>query len=128
MNKHDTSVLSPVIADDYQDVDATGKVTQGKAAVLQSMDSMMKAMPMPAGMTMSATTTYMRFMSPTSAVAGGTWSMSPAMPGMPSRGAWMGAAVKKDSTWQMVASLGANDDTPMMMAMDSMAKAKPKGH
>ena len=129
-NKHDTSVLKPVIADDYQDVDATGMVTQGATVMLQRMDSGMKAMPMPAGMTMSATTTYIRFLSPTSAVAGGTFSLSPATPGMPSRGAWMGAAVKKDSTWQMVASLAANDDTPMMAMMDSMskAKAKPKGH
>jgi uncharacterized protein (TIGR02246 family) len=129
MNSGDASGMSSIIASDYVDVDPTGKVTRGHDAVMASMDSAMKAMPMPQGMTMSATTEYIRFMSPTSAVAGGTWTVSGStQPGMPTRGAWMGAAVKNDTTWLLVASLGAADDSPMMAALDSMSKAKGKGH
>jgi uncharacterized protein (TIGR02246 family) len=121
--KHDATLISPVIADDYQDVDVTGKVTQGHDAAVAAMKA---GMPPDSG-TMTAATTYIRFLTPTSAIAGGTWTMTTAN-GPPARGAWMAAAVKKDSTWKTISTLAANDDSALMAMAASMPKpGKKKG-
>lgn len=123
---HDTKPVAAVLADDYQDVTPMGVHTQGAKAMLDGMTKGMAMMP--PGVQMGATTTYVRFLSDKAAVAGGTYSMTGGMAGMPSKGAWMGVAVKQDSTWKMVASLGADDTSDMMAAaMAAAAKTKPKG-
>ena len=125
-NTHDTKPVAAVMADDYEDVTAQGLHEQGAKATLDQMTKDMASMP-PGG-TMTATTTYVKWLSDKAAVAGGTYTMGgPSMPGMPSKGAWMGVAVKKDSTWKMVSSLGADDDSEMMAAaMAAASKKKPK--
>jgi uncharacterized protein (TIGR02246 family) len=117
-SKHDATLISPVIADDYQDVDVTGKVTQGHDAAVAAMKA---GMPPDSG-TMTTATTYIRFLTLTSAIAGGTWTMAAAN-GMNSHGAWMAAAVKKDSTWKAISTLAANDDSALMAMAASMPKA-----
>ena len=123
---HDVKPVAAILADDYEDVTPQGVHEQGSKAVLDTMASQMKMMP--PGMKMTATTTYIRWLSDKAAVAGGTYTMGSAMPGMPSRGAWMGVVVKKDSTWKMVASLAGDDDSQMMMdaAAAAASKGKPK--
>ena len=121
---HDVKPVAAILADDYEDVTPQGVHEQGAKAVT---DQMAKDMAMvPTGMQMSATTTYIRWLSDKAAVAGGTYTMGNAMPGMPSKGAWMGVVVKKDSTWKMVASLAGDDDSEMMMAAAAAAAKKPK--
>lgn len=120
----DVKPVAAILADDYEDVTPQGVHEQGAKAVT---DQMAKDMPMmPAGMQMSATTTYIRWLSDKAAVAGGTYTMGNTGPGMPTKGAWMGVVVKKDSTWKMVASLAGDDDSEMMMAAAAAAAKKPK--
>ena len=123
----DTKPVAAVLADDYEDVTPAGLHEQGAKFML---DQMAKGMAMmPAGMPMTATTTFVRFLSDKAAIAAGTYAMPSGMAGMPSKGAWMGVAVKQDSTWKMVSSLGADDDSEMMAAIiAAAAKGKPKGN
>lgn len=123
-SKHDTAALGAITADDYEEVDAMGTHTQGRAAAEANAAKDFASMPAGMSMPMTATTVYVRWIDATHAVAGGTWQMTGTMPGMPTRGAWMGVAVKKDSTWKMISTLGAAD--PMSMMADT-TKAKPKG-
>jgi uncharacterized protein (TIGR02246 family) len=124
---HSAAPVGAILADDYEDVTPAGVHEQGPKAVTDQMTKDMAMMP--AGGSMTATTTYVKWISDKAAVAGGTYMMGgPSMPGMPSKGAWMGVAVKKDSTWKMVSSLGADDDSEMMAAAAAAAtKVKPKG-
>lgn len=120
--KHDAKAMAALSTEDYEDVDAMGVHTQGRAGIEQNMGKQFAMMP--ANLAMTATTTFVKFLSSTSAVAGGTWQTTPAMPGQPDKGAWMGVVVKKDSTWLMTSSLGAA--APPEMAMPDTTK-KPKG-
>jgi uncharacterized protein (TIGR02246 family) len=126
-SKRDTAALGALMADDYEDVDPTGNHTQGRAAAEAAAAKEFSNMPAGMSMPMTATTTYVRWINANTAVTGGTWQMTSPMPGMPAKGSWMGVAVKHDSAWKMMSSLGAADMTSMMMA-DSMAPStgKPK--
>jgi len=110
----DTAAFRTLVTSDYQDVDPTGKHTQGADAVVASVAAEMATMP--AGMTvaMKTTTTYVTFIDATHAVAGGTFEVTPAMPGTNGKGAWMAVAAKEGSDWKMMSALGAGDMTPMM--------------
>ena len=121
----DTKPVAAVLADDYEDFTPNGVHNKGPKPVLDEMAKQMAAMPKDMKMTMAATTEYVRFLSDKAAVAGGSYTMAGGMPGMPNKGAWMGVAVKKDSTWKMVSSLGSDDTSEMYAA--KMAPAKPKG-
>lgn len=126
-NSHDVKAVSGVMADDYEDVLPNGTHEQGAKVATDEMTKDLAQMP--AGMDMTATTTYVKFLSDKAAVAGGTYTMPHAMPGTPTRGAWMAVAVKRDSTWKVASSLGADDDMDMVAAAAMAAsKAKPKGH
>jgi len=63
---------------------------------------------------MSGTTTFVRWIDANHAVAGGTWEIGPAMPGMPSKGSWGGVMVKENGTWKMMSGMGSPDLTPLM--------------
>ena len=112
----DTAALGQLVTEDYQDVMPDGRHTQGRAA-FQALAAQELAM-IPAGVTMSmsATTAYVRFIDANHAVAGGTWSVSPGAPGMPSKGSWMAMMVKQDTVWRMGAGLGSPDLTSMAPA------------
>ena len=121
---HDTKPMAAVLADDYEDFQPAGIHTKGSKMMLDAMAKDMASMPKDMKMTMAATTEYVRFLSDKAAVAGGSYTMGGGMPGMPTKGAWMGVAVKKDSTWKMVSSLGSDDTSEMYAA--AMAKMMPK--
>jgi uncharacterized protein (TIGR02246 family) len=119
----DTAALGALVAEDYEDVDPTGAHPQGRAA-FQARAAQDFAM-MPAGMSMSmtATTSYVRWIDADHAVAGGTFETTPAMPPMPSKGSWMAVAAKKDGAWKIVSSLGSMDMSAL--AMPDTTKKKP---
>ena len=119
-SKHDAKAMAALSTEDYEDIDAMGVHTQGRAGIETNMGKQFAMMP--ANMAMTTTTTFVKFLSATSAVAGGTWQTTPAMPG--DKGAWMGVVVKKDTTWLMTSSLGAAAMPDM--AMPDTTK-KPKG-
>jgi uncharacterized protein (TIGR02246 family) len=124
--KHDAKAMAAMSTEDYEDVDPMGVHTQGRAGIEQNMGKQFAMMP--ANMAMTTTTAFVKFLSPTTAVAGGTWQTTPAVPGQPDKGSWMAVAVKKDSTWLMASSLGAA--AMPAMAMPEMATpdtTKPKG-
>lgn len=121
----DTVALGAIIADDYQTVEPTGKVIQGRAAAVASAAQEWAMMPANMSMTMKAGTSFVRWIDATHAVAGGTWESSPAMPGIPTRGSWLGTAAKQGNDWKMIAALGAPDMTPMMPPPPAPAAKKP---
>ena len=119
----DTAAAGALVTEDYQDVDPLGAHTQGRAA-FQSKLAQEFAMMGGAPMTMTAGTTYVRWIDANNAVAGGTWE-TPPMPGMPSKGSWMATVVKQaNGTWQMSAALGAADVSGLMAPPDT-TKKKP---
>lgn len=112
----DAAALAALVSEDYEDVDPTGRRTQGRAAFQEAVQQMFSTMPAGMTMSMTATTDYIRWIDATHAVAGGTWQTSPAMPPMPSRGSWMTVVVKQGTEWKMMNSLGAADMSAMMPA------------
>jgi ketosteroid isomerase-like protein len=120
----DTAMFGAIVADDYQAVDPTGKMIQGRAGAVAA--AAQEFAMVPAGMTMSmtATTDFVRWIDANHAVAGGTFSMSPVMPGMPSKGSWLATAAKQGSEWKVTSAMGAPDMTGMMPPPPAPA-AKP---
>ena len=118
----DTAALGAITASDFEVVDATGKHQQSRAEAIASAARDYAMMPANMPMTMKATTTFVRWIDATHAVAGGTWETTPAMAGMPSKGSWLAVDVKQGSEWKVVSALGAPDLTAMMPAP---APAKP---
>jgi uncharacterized protein (TIGR02246 family) len=116
----DTSLVSAIIAEDYEEVAPTGQHHRGRAEAMAAAAAEFAQMPM--SMPMTATTDYVRWLSGTAAVAGGTWKMTTPMPGTPTQGSWMAVAVKQGDDWKVVSSLGSADLTPMMPTMDTTKK------
>lgn len=110
----DTAAFGAITADDYQGVDPTGKMIQGRAGAVASAAQEFAMIPAGMSMSMTATTDFVKWMDATHAVAGGTWTVSPAMPGMPSKGSWLATAAKQGGEWKVTSALGAPDMTPMM--------------
>ncbi len=125
-NKHDPKGVSAMMTVDYEDVDPMGRHTQGRDAAEKQMTTDWASMP--AGMTMTTTTTYLKWLSGTSAVVGGTYAVTPAMPPLSGKGAWMVTVVKKDSTWLIASSLAADapPEMPTMAADKKAPAAAPK--
>ena len=124
MSAKDTAALGAMVADDYQVVDPTGKMIQGRAGAVAAAAQEFAMMPAGMSMSMKATTDFVKWIDATHAVAGGTWETSPAMAGMPSKGSWLGTAVKQGNDWKMIAAMGAPDMTAMMPTSPAPA-AKP---
>ena len=120
----DTAAFAPLLSDDYETVEPTGQHTQGRAAFLSMVAQEFAAMPAGMTMSMTANTTYVRWLNANNAVAGGTWEMTPAMAGMPSKGSWMAVVTKKAEGWKMASALGAADMSAMMTMPDT-TKKKP---
>jgi len=116
MTAKDTAALGAITADDWELDDPTGRHQVGRAAALAAAAQDFAMMPAGMAMTMKATTGFVRWIDATHAIAGGTWEMSPAMPGMPGKGSWLGVAVKQGTEWKMISALGAPDMTAMMAA------------
>jgi hypothetical protein len=114
MSTKDTAALGAITADDYQIVDPTGKMIQGRGAATAAAAQEFAMMPAGMSVSMKAGTSFVRWIDANHAVAGGTWEMSPAMPGMPAKGSWLATAAKQGGEWKMIAALGAPDMTPMM--------------
>ncbi len=117
-NKRDAKALAAMTDSSYEDVDPMGRHTQGRAAVESTMTEQFKQIP--PGMTMSATTVYVKWINPSNAVIGGTYQMAGGPPGMPNKGAFMGVVTKHDSSWVMISSLGGDDITPLMPKADTV--------
>ena len=120
----DTAMFGAIIADDYQAVDPTGKMIQGRAGAVAAAAEEFAMVPAGVTMSMSTTTDFVKWIDANHAVAGGTFSMSPAMPGVPSKGSWLAAAAKQGSEWKVTAAMGAPDLTGMMPPPPAPA-AKP---
>ena len=120
-SQRDTAAFGPLVTDDYEDVAPTGEHTQGRAAFQAMLAREFAMMPANAQMSLSATTTFVRWINADAAITGGTWQASPGTPGMPSKGSWMGVAVRRGTTWQMQSVLGAAD-LSAMMAQDTAKK------
>jgi len=122
--KRDTAAMGKLVTDDYEEVDPTGKHNQGRAGFEAGVAQEFAMMPAGMSMSMTATTTFVRWVNADNAVAAGTWETSPAMPGAPSKGSWMAVVAKHGGTWQMQSALGAAD-VAAMMPQDTTKKKKP---
>ena len=121
-NKGDVKEMAAMITEDYESIDASGSHTQGRPAFEQAMAGQFAGRP--AGMTMTITTGFVKWLSATSAVAGGGWSVSGPTPAMSARGSWISAYQKKDGAWLIASGLGANEPPTMPMVSDT-ARAHP---
>ena len=119
--KKDAKAMAALVTVDYEDQDAMGRHTQGRDAFEKQMASDFSQMP--DGMTLTVGTTFVKWLSNTAAVAGGTYQGQPALPGTTGKGAWLAVLVKKDSTWLMASALGSNEPPAPAPAMP--AKKKP---
>jgi uncharacterized protein (TIGR02246 family) len=119
-NSRDAKAIAAMTAMDYENVDPMGKHTQGRAAVESGMTDMWKQMP--PDLKMTATTVFVKWIDADHAIAGGTYQMAGMPAGMPNHGAWMGVAVKQDSTWVMMSSLSG--DAPPDVPAPVKAKGK----
>ncbi len=115
MSAKDTTRLAAITTSDWEVVDPTGRHQQGRGAATAAAAQDFAMMPAGMAMTMKATTTFVRWIDATHAVAGGTWE-TPGMPGMPGKGSWLGVATKEGNDWKMMSALGAPDMTPMTTA------------
>lgn len=114
MSAKDTAAFGAILADDYQVVEATGKMVQGRAGAVAMAAQEFAMMPAGMSMSMKTTTDFVKWIDANHAVAGGTWETSPAMPGQPSKGSWLANAAKQGNDWKVTSALGAPDMTPMM--------------
>lgn len=78
----------------------------------------------PAGMAMTITTGFVKWLSATSAVAGGGWSVTGPTAAMSARGSWISAYRKKGGAWLIASGLGAHEPPAMPMVSDT-AHAHP---
>ena len=121
-NKGDAKAMAAMVTDDYESIDASGSHTQGRPAFEQAMSAQFAGRP--AGMTMTITTGFVKWLGATSAVAGGGWAVTGPMAAMSARGSWISAYQKKDSAWLIASGLGASEPPAMPMVSDT-AHAHP---
>ncbi len=105
----DAAALAAIATEDYEAVNGDGTKLNGRAAVQEMVAAEMAMMPADVTVTVSATTEYLRWMSATHAVAGGTWTATGAPPGSgPDRGAWISVFRKDaDGQWRMSHGMSA---------------------
>ena len=117
----DTTAMFAGMADDYTGVAPDGSYFADKAAAMAGTRTEMAAMP--GGMTLTVNTSFVKFLSASLALTGGTWSVAGMPPGMPSTGSWTGT-VRKDSTgsWKSLNALAAVFIPPPAAMPDSAAK------
>jgi uncharacterized protein (TIGR02246 family) len=117
-NKGDVAGLSALITSDYEVVGPDGTVVKGKQA-FEEMER--KGVAERAGMplVLNVQTSYVRWMSGTSAAAGGTWTMQGVPAGMGAdKGAWIGTFKKEsDGQWRMSGGLVSEYHPPPAMPM-----------
>jgi uncharacterized protein (TIGR02246 family) len=122
-NARDPKMMAAIMSADYQEVDPDGKHLVGRDSSVAAMNAMWSNPQLPAAVKMTASTVYVKFLSGTSAVVGGTYAMN----GMPGKGAWMAAATKQDSSWVIVSSLGAElPPEPTTTGAPPVVPTKPK--
>jgi uncharacterized protein (TIGR02246 family) len=113
-NANDVPALAQMVSDDFESVGADGVHTKGRAA-FQQMEEKSVQDRQAAGLrlTLSTATSYMRWVDPTHAVIGGTYSMAGLPLGAPDKGAWI-VVTKKDADgkWLMANSLVAEMAPP----------------
>jgi uncharacterized protein (TIGR02246 family) len=119
-NARDTAAMAAMVARDYEAVDPMGQHIQGRDNYSRMLAQEFAMMP--AGGTLTATTDFLRWAGAEHAVAGGTWTTSPAVPGMPSKGSWMGVMVKEDGAWKMMTGMATPDITPLLPADTTRAR------
>ena len=102
----DTTAIFATMADDYVDVSPDGAHHADKAAAMAATRVEFAARP-DTGMGLTVNTAFVKFLSGTIAVTGGSWTATGMPPGFPSTGSWT-ATVRKDSTgWKTVNSLAS---------------------
>lgn len=113
-NKGDARVMAAMVTEDYESIDASGVHTQGRAAFEKSMTEQFSVRP--PGMTMTITSGFVKWLSATTAVAGGTWSVGGPTP---ARGSWTGSYQKINGTWLLASGLAASEPPSSPMASDT---------
>ncbi len=116
-NAGDAKTMAELVSDNYEAIDASGIHTQGRPAFESAMAEQFATRS--AGMTMTITTGFVKWLGATSAVAGGGWSVTSADPSATSRGTWLSAYQKRDGTWRIASGLGATEPPSMPMVSDT---------
>ncbi len=116
-NKGDAGAMAALVLDDYQSFDDRGNPVQGRPAFESAMAAQFASRP--AGMTMTITTGFVKWLSSTSAVAGGGWSLTGPDSAIVARGKWLSAYQKKGGAWLVASGLGSTETPISPMASDT---------
>lgn len=117
-NARDAAAIAAMIGSEYHEITPDGRHLTSAADAQANLTAELGQMP--AGVTMTLTTEFTRFIGANHAYSGGTWTTSGMPPGMPTRGSWLVVNVKDSTGWKMLSGLGSTDITPLMAAPDSM--------
>jgi len=113
-NTGDAAALAQMVTEDFENIAADGTHTKGRAAFQQMEETGIKGRK-DAGLnlTLNASTGYVKWISATHAVGGGTFSMTGLPPGAADKGAWIVVFKKSaDGKWLMANSLVAEYMAP----------------
>lgn len=119
-NARDTAAVLALIAPDAVAIDDDGSLVGDRAAIAAMNARVLAATP--PGLAFAFTTAYVRWLAPGAAIAGGTFEITGAPAGMPTRGAWMQTFKKVDGTWLGAGGMSAPiaaSATPPPMASDT---------
>ena len=116
-NQGDAKAMAATVTDDYAGFDDRGNPLQGRPAFESAMAAQFASRP--AGMTMHITTSFVKWLSATSAVAGGEWSVTGPAAAMPAHGKWLSAYQKQDGSWLIASGLGSSEPPSSPMASDT---------
>jgi uncharacterized protein (TIGR02246 family) len=115
-NKGDVTTLVTMVTDDYEVVTPDGSSIKGRAA-FEEMEK--KGVTERTGLPLKLTvnTSYVRFVGPSGASLGGTWTMAGVPAGMGAdKGAWTSLAIKgADGQWRLATGLVAEYHPPPAM-------------
>lgn len=126
-NKADIAALVNLSTEDFEGVDASGKVTKGRAGVeAEAKESAAQRAQL--NLTLAIETSMVRFTSATSASTGGTWTVAGAPPGAGAdKGAWSSTVIKgADGQWRMATALVAEFVPPPAAPPAAPEKGKGK--
>lgn len=117
-NNGDAKGMGALVAEDYESIDISGAHIQGRNAFVSSMSTEFGQRPQ--GVRMTISTGFVKWLSATSAVAGGSWTVTGPTPELSARGTWINAYQKHGGSWLAASGLGAVEESPSMpMASDT---------
>jgi ketosteroid isomerase-like protein len=114
-NARDAAAVAALLSSEYHEVTPDGRHLSTAADAQASLAA--EFAQMPAGVTMSLTTEFTKWINADNAYSGGIWTTTGMPAGMPTRGSWLVISARDSTGWKITSGLGSTDVTPLMPAM-----------